>query len=443
MQLPLPPPPTRPRPASAAMAALHTLDPRAEPVSPTPARTPPSAGSPASAPSGSPGRVRVTHHFRDDSRRENSVGHAEVGAQDATPRRRRVSVAWESPPHRVLVAATPHSARARAALGKLGRHLQDAHGISVLVESALLDSAPPGAEVVRTRDSDGAVVDDVHLVVCLGGDGLMLHVVSRLFPRSVPPVVPFNMGSLGFLTPFEFADFRTHFAQILSGRGTNVCMRMRLKCEVDRAPVPRDGTRSPCFRNFEENMLLEEEIADAITPNAEYHVLNEIVIDRGPAPYLSNLEVFCDDCPVTRVQADGLIVATPTGSTAYNLSAGGSMVHPGVPGILFTPICPHSLSFRPVIFPDFVTLQIKVPDDARASAWVSFDGRHRMELMRGDRVVLSVSEYYVPTFSKLDATRDWFRSISSCLHWNERLAQGSLDSTETATENNDSDADCE
>jgi NAD kinase len=92
----------------------------------------------------------------------------------------------------------------------------------------------------------------------------------------------------------------------------------------------------------------------------EHTVLNEVVIDRGSSPYLSNLDVFCDDLHVTTVQADGLIVATTTGSTAYSLSAGGSMVHPQVPAILVTPICPHSLSFRPLLFPDAAELKIHV-----------------------------------------------------------------------------------
>jgi NAD+ kinase len=102
------------------------------------------------------------------------------------------------------------------------------------------------------------------------------------------------------------------------------------------------------------------------------------------------------------------------------------MVHPSVPAILFTPICPHSLSFRPVLFPHDVVLQIKVPEDARASAWVSCDGRHRMELQRGDKVVVCASQYPVPTFTRRDTTRDWFASVSQCLRWNERVQQTPL-----------------
>ena len=268
--------------------------------------------------------------------------------------------------------------------------------------------------------------NSVDLVLCLGGDGLIFKVLSTYFPTIVPPIVPFNLGSMGFLTPFDFSKHPSYIKAILSGDNSTVTMRMRLKCVIERRPVAlSNGTSSPCIHNFENNKLIDEAVE--CPPREEFHVLNELVIDRGPAPYLSNLEVLCDDCPVTRVQADGLIVATPTGSTAYSLSSGGSMVHPNVPAILFTPICPHSLSFRPVLFPDHVTLQIKVPTDSRATAWVSFDGRHRMELMKGDKVVVSVSPWSVPTFSKQDSTNDWFASVSQCLRWNERVVQGFAD----------------
>lgn len=87
-------------------------------------------------------------------------------------------------------------------------------------------------------------------------------------------------------------------------------------------------------------------------------VLNEVVIDRGPSPYLSNIDIFLDGKHITSVQGDGLIVSTPTGSTAYAVAAGASMIHPSVPAIMVTPICPHSLSFRPIVVPAGVELKV-------------------------------------------------------------------------------------
>lgn len=88
-------------------------------------------------------------------------------------------------------------------------------------------------------------------------------------------------------------------------------------------------------------------------------VLNEVVVDRGPSPYLSNIDLFIDGKHVTSVQGDGLIVSTPTGSTAYAVAAGASMIHPSVPAIMITPICPHSLSFRPIVVPAGVELKVR------------------------------------------------------------------------------------
>lgn len=422
-------------------------------------------------PSQTRGLVRVTHLFHSGERKVASVNRDAVGAVDDRPRRSGLTVVWDEAPRLVLLAANPDSKPAAAALPVLLAYLQRQASVVVAVDPAIAHRFDPDVAVVRARQSphpgkgdtldDGApflsegmdnlsltesavdtvntpadadvgfvkkrkeyAPEDVDLVMCLGGDGVILHVISHLFPRNVPAIMPFNLGSLGFLTPFDFANHEKDVAAILNGQNNRVTMRMRLKCVIVRQPVGPNLTRSPFVHNFDNNAISDEVLECSV--REEFHVLNELVIDRGPAPYLSNLEVLCDDCPVTRVQADGIIVATPTGSTAYSLSSGGSMVHPNVPAILFTPICPHSLSFRPVLFPDFVTLQIKVPKDSRASAWVSFDGRHRMELMKGDKVVVSVSPWCVPTFSKIDTTNDWFASVSQCLRWNERVVQGSL-----------------
>jgi NAD+ kinase len=126
--------------------------------------------------------------------------------------------------------------------------------------------------------------------------------------------------------------------------------------------------------------------------------------------------------PVTTVQGDGLILASPTGSTAYSLSAGGSMVHPNVQAILVTPICPHSLSFRPILVPDSASLKVQVAPDARNSAWISFDGRKSVEMRPGDWVVCRYSAFPVPAvMPRRTRTGDedgWLQSLKTALHWN-------------------------
>jgi len=136
------------------------------------------------------------------------------------------------------------------------------------------------------------------------------------------------------------------------------------------------------------------------------------------------LDIYCDDHLVTTAQADGLIIATPTGSTAYSLAAGGPLCMPSIPGILLTPICPHALSFRPAVFPDSVTLRIVLPQISRqATAQVCFDGKNPRTLYPGDAVVVSTSVWPLPAVCRDDQHVDWFTSVKTKLLWNERALQ--------------------
>lgn len=305
------------------------------------------------------------------------------------------------------------------------------------------------------------------LICTLGGDGLLMH-ASMIFQGPVPPILCVSGGSLGFLTPFRpdemvdairvalglvsqdeqcnmvrgetigpsYRDMGDHVfppnmpsypyepleqspaaandndsvssqpseagpSKFSFGRGSRICLsiRMRLECTV----MSREGT-----------------------VRARYNVLNEVVVDRGSSPYLAALECFCDDVHLTTVQADGVIFATPTGSTAYSLAAGSSVVHPAVPCILVTPICPHVLSFRSMVFPDHVVLRCYVPDDARAVASVAFDGKHRQELARGDSVQIRMSRYPVPTINRDDHSSDWLSSLKRNFNFNSRARQQPL-----------------
>lgn len=230
------------------------------------------------------------------------------------------------------------------------------------------------------------------LVVTLGGDGTVLY-VSSLFQRSVPPVISFSLGSLGFLTTFDFEEFKESLSVVLE-KGVRTNLRMRLSCRVHRA----DGS-----------LVCEQQ------------ALNEVTIDRGPSPFVSMLELYGDGSLLTVAQADGLILATPTGSTAYSLSAGGSLVHPAVNVISVTPICPHTLSFRPILLPDSMVLKVKVPKRSRSTAWASFDGRSRVELMKGDYVTISASPFSFPTV--MSSPTEYFQSVSRTLNWNIREQQ--------------------
>ncbi|KZV82144.1 ATP-NAD kinase [Exidia glandulosa HHB12029] len=287
-------------------------------------------------------------------------------------------------------------------------------------------------------------------VVTLGGDGTVLF-ASWLFQQIVPPLLPFALGSLGFLTNFDFNDHQAVMESAIES-GIRVNLRMRFTCTVYRAVAPSEGkgrkavkkgdTGEILMRNIEKDgwealeggystaahaACKDKEIMCYTTrPVESFEILNDLVVDRGPSPYVSLLELFGDEHHMTTVQADGLCVATPTGSTAYSLSAGGSLVNPEIPAMLITPLCPHTLSFRPMLLPDTMELRICVPYNSRSTAWASFDGRGRIELKQGDHVKVTASKYPFPTVCADKSSTDWFHAISRTLKWNERERQKSF-----------------
>lgn len=277
-------------------------------------------------------------------------------------------------------------------------------------------------------------------VITLGGDGTVLY-ASWLFQRIVPPVLSFALGSLGFLTKFDYEGYQETLTKAFN-EGVTVSLRLRFEGTIMRSQPKRqvritdgqsgesgsgedDDALSNANRDLVEELIGEEkEDEHTHKPDGTYEILNEIVVDRGPNPTLSYTEIFGDDEHFTSVLADGICVSTPTGSTAYNLAAGGSLCHPENPVMLVTSICAHTLSFRPIILPDTIVLRVGVPYDARTSSWASFDGRERLELRPGDYVTISASRY---PFASVQApgrrSEDWVNSISGKLGWNTRQKQ--------------------
>lgn len=202
------------------------------------------------------------------------------------------------------------------------------------------------------------------LVVTLGGDGTVLF-TSWLFQRIVPPVLAFSLGSLGFLTNFDFAKYKDQLNTVMGDQGMRINLRMRFTATVYRSAAASSGGQLRTTNERGSGGKIEGET---------HEVLNELVIDRGPSSYISSLDLYANDSLLTRISADGIILSTPTGSTAYSLSAGGSLVHPDIPAILLTPICPHTLSFRPMLLNDDMALKVAIPETGRGTAFVSFDG---------------------------------------------------------------------
>ncbi|KAH6648969.1 ATP-NAD kinase [Truncatella angustata] len=275
-------------------------------------------------------------------------------------------------------------------------------------------------------------------VVSLGGDGTVLY-ASWLFQRIVPPVLSFALGSLGFMTKFDFGQHQDILTKAFRD-GVTVSLRLRFECTVMRSQKRKktikndagqaenedeDEDEAHSRRDLVEELIGEEKDDDHThRPDGTYEILNELVVDRGPNPTMSFTEIFGDDEHFTSVMADGLCVSTPTGSTAYNLAAGGSLCHPENPVMLVTSICAHTLSFRPIILPDTIVLRVGVPYSVRNSSWASFDGRERVELYPGDYVTVSASRFpFASVMPEGRRSEDWINSISGKLGWNTRQKQ--------------------
>jgi NAD+ kinase len=193
-----------------------------------------------------------------------------------------------------------------------------------------------------TLTSENASTMD--LAVVLGGDGTYLRAVHALGGHKIP-ILGVNLGSLGFLTAHRLEDLYPLLEMVLKGQ-----MEMR----------PRSTLRASLYQN---GNLLKEHVS-----------INDIVVERGQSPHLINVSVSIEEELVMETKADGLIFASPTGSTAYNLAAGGPIVHPEAKVILVTPICPHSLTSRPLVFPDDKTLSLRVLGEGK-SATLTIDGQ--------------------------------------------------------------------
>lgn len=329
-----------------------------------------------------------------------------------------------------LVTLTRELAEFLLATPRYGKDI----GVNVWVDSKLRKSKRFGLESLLEQDQ--RFTDMLHfwtpnlclerpelfdLVITLGGDGTVLF-TSWLFQRIVPPVLSFSLGSLGFLTNFNFEQYKDQLNRVMGETGMRVNLRMRFTCTVYRSAASPALTSVASSASVSTTASQYGSDSQSAKIEGETHeVLNELVIDRGPSSYISSLDLYANDSLLTRISADGIILSTPTGSTAYSLSAGGSLVHPDIPAILLTPICPHTLSFRPMLLNDDMALKVAIPSTGRGGAFVSFDGKGRVELGRGDEVVVRASQYPFPTV--MGQPLEWFDSISRTLRWNTRAAE--------------------
>jgi NAD+ kinase len=242
-----------------------------------------------------------------------------------------------------------------------------------------------GLEVIVDEVDIGKSAD---LVVVLGGDGTLIHAQSLLAGRPVP-ILGVNMGSLGFMTEVPQNELYAALDLVLAGKA-KVSERMKLRVHLHRGGRPE--------------RTLDEE------------VLNDVVIAKSALSRMAELETRCSGNSVTTYKADGVIVATPTGSTAYSLAANGPIMYPTMRGVIITPICPHTLTQRPLVVPDEENVEIILVNDTEV--YLTLDGQKGVPLQRGDRV--QVKQSYNRVLLVRNPHIDFFGILRAKLRWGER-----------------------
>ena len=225
---------------------------------------------------------------------------------------------------------------------------------------------------------------EVDLMLVLGGDGTMIA-TARMIGDQETPVLGVNYGGLGYLAEFRIEELYTALESILSGN-YRLDRRVMLAVELRRGDDPPKTSR----------------------------VLNDVVINKSALARIIEIETYFDRYYVSSFRADGLIVSTPTGSTAYNLSAGGPVVFPSMNAVVITPICPFTLSNRPIVVPDNAEIELLLKTDNEEVA-LTLDGQVGFQMQVGDRVVIRKSR---TTFNIIQpSNRNYFDVLRDKLRW--------------------------
>jgi NAD+ kinase len=255
-------------------------------------------------------------------------------------------------------------------------------GYRVVFESSTAEHlALPGIEAMSAQDIGAAA----HAVVVMGGDGTMLGMARQMAPYNVP-LIGINLGRLGFMTDIPVERMIPALADILGGKARAEKRTMLEGC------VRRNGEVIHCGV-----------------------AVNDVVVARGAGAGMVELKVTVDGNFMYNQRSDGLIISTPTGSTAYALSAGGPLLHPSLEGIVLVPIAPHALSNRPIVVPETSCIEVEIVAGRDTS--VNFDMQTFASLMHGDQIIISRSPHYM-TFLHPEGWT-YYDTLREKLHWNE------------------------
>jgi NAD+ kinase len=255
------------------------------------------------------------------------------------------------------------------------------HGYKVIVDQETAKHASQQDVVPRAQMG----LQALDLVVVLGGDGTLLS-AARVTAAIDVPLLGVNLGSLGFLTEVPLPSLYPMLDAIAEGRAA-IEHRSLMRCELLRGDTVRGS----------------------------YLIFNDAVVNKTALARLNNYDLYIDKAFVSSYRADGLIVATPTGSTAYSLSAGGPLLMPTVNAFVITPVAPHALTHRPLVVPDSVEIEITLRSEEEV-AYLSLDGQPGLDLRDGDRVRCRRSEHHVNLFR---TGTDFFQALRTKLKWGE------------------------
>jgi NAD+ kinase len=278
---------------------------------------------------------------------------------------------------RVGLVIKPHAPRIEKVLAELLHYFEE-KGIECFLEGAAAQKLKRDGGIPREK-----LPGKVELVVVLGGDGTLLSIAHLAAQRDVP-VLGINMGDLGFLTEVPLDEMYLTLDAFLGG---------------------------------DEKIVSPRRMLETKTKDNVYYCLNDVVINKGALARMIQCKILINEKEVAIFRSDGLIISTPTGSTAYSLSAGGPIIQPLIPAIIIAPICPHTLSFRPMVISDSSMIKIRLLTEGE-EVYLTLDGQRGNPLVKNDEVEIKRSDFELRLISS--PKRNYFDLLQEKLGWAER-----------------------
>jgi NAD+ kinase len=278
---------------------------------------------------------------------------------------------------RVGFVIKPHAPDIEKILAELIVYLEK-RGMECRLEEAAAEKLKRGKGIIREK-----LAEKVDLVIVLGGDGTLLSIAHLAAEKDVP-VLGVNLGKLGFLTEVPLEEMYLTLDAFLAGKKKVVSPR---------------------------------QILEAKAKNKVYYCLNDVVINKGALARMIQYRIWVDDKEIVTLKSDGLIISTPTGSTAYSLAAGGPIIYPNVPAVIISPICPHTLSFRPMVISSSSRIKVKLLTGGE-EVYLTLDGQRGDRLLKDGEVEVRRSQFELRLISS--PKRNYFDLLQQKLGWGER-----------------------